>query len=275
MMLPRLIADPLLLGIAQVGIATLAVVLVLVVLVRLRQPGARVVASRPRRGGGLVQDVLVALVRGLVQIVAVGSVLGLILQRSLWIGGVVLLVMEVVAAQTAARRAAGIPGTFRVALVSIGCGAGVMIVLMTGLGVITPTIASLIPIGSIMIANAMNTCGLTLDRFRGEVVAHRDEIETGLMLGAAPATTIAPYVQASITASLLPRIDALRSLGIVWIPGVMAGMVLAGSDPVYAALYQFVIMALVFVAGGMTALLTTVLIREHMFSAAEQLVLPD
>lgn len=271
-MLFRLIADPLLLGIAQVSIATLVA---LVVLVSIRQGVVRIVPMGPRPGGGLVQDVLVALVRGLVQIVAVGSVLGLLLQRSLWIGGVVLLVMGAVAAQTAARRAAGIPGTFRVALLSIGGGAGMVIVLMTGVGVITPTIASLIPIGSMMIANAMQTCGQALDRFRSDVLAHRDEIEAGLALGAAPATAVASYIQAAVTASLLPRIDALRSLGIVWIPGIMAGMVLAGSDPLYAALYQFVIMALVFAAGGITAVLTTALIREQIFSTAEQLVLRD
>jgi putative ABC transport system permease protein len=53
-----------------------------------------------------------------------------------------------------------------------------------------------------------------------------------------------------VRASLIPRIDSLRSLGIVWIPGLMAGMVLAGSDPVYAAIYQFVVIAMVFASSA-------------------------
>lgn len=270
-MLPQLIRDPLLLGAAQVGVA---LVLALVVLLVLRQSVLRLgVTSTPARPA-LERDILAALGRGLVQLVAVGAVLGVVLQQGLWLGGMVLLVMMGVAATIAARRAARIPGTLRVAFVSIAGGAGVVIGAMTWVGVIVPTLSSLIPIGSMLIANAMQTCGQALDRFHSDVTAHAAKIEAGLALGAAPATTVSPYAQAAVTASLIPRIDALRSLGIVWIPGIMAGMVLAGSDPLYAALYQFVIMALVFASGGLTALLTMLLIRERIFSAAEQLVLP-
>ena len=82
-----------------------------------------------------------------------------------------------------------------------------------------------------IIANAMNTNGLALNRFRSEVLAHAGEIETALALGAAPETTIASYTEASIHSSLIPAIDNLRSLGIVWIPGLMTGMLISGADP--------------------------------------------
>jgi putative ABC transport system permease protein len=52
-------------------------------------------------------------------------------------------------------------------------------------------------------------------------------------------------VQTSFEASLIPAIDSLRSLGIVWIPGLMAGMLLSGARPVYAAVYQFVVVAMI------------------------------
>jgi putative ABC transport system permease protein len=76
-----------------------------------------------------------------------------------------------------------------------------------------------------------------------------------------------------VRASLIPRIDSLRSLGIVWIPGLMAGMVLAGADPVYAAIYQFVVIAIIFVSSGITSLVSTLLIRSKAFSDADQLTL--
>jgi len=47
--------------------------------------------------------------------------------------------------------------------------------------------------------------------------------------------------QSSFEASLIPAIDSLRSLGIVWIPGLMAGMLLSGARLAYAAIYQFVL----------------------------------
>jgi putative ABC transport system permease protein len=74
---------------------------------------------------------------------------------------------------------------------------------------------------------------------------------------------------------MIPRIDTLRALGIVWIPGLMAGMVLAGSDPVYAAIYQFVVVGMIFAASGLTSLISTQLIRGRAFTRAEQLVLVE
>ena len=72
---------------------------------------------------------------------------------------------------------------------------------------------------------------------------------------------------------MIPSINNLRSLGIVWIPGVMAGMVLAGSDPIVAAVYQFVVVAMLFATAGTTAMLCTSFVRTRAFSPAEQLTL--
>jgi putative ABC transport system permease protein len=70
---------------------------------------------------------------------------------------------------------------------------------------------------------------------------------------------------------LIPVVDSLKSLGWVWIPGIMAGMILAGENPVYAALYQFVIMAMIFAAGGLTSMISTLLLRKEVITDAEQL----
>lgn len=221
----------------------------------------------------LEKETIIALVRGLIQIVIVGSVLAVLLQGPSWTSLIILSLMMAAAASIAARRARGIPGAFNVSLVGIGLGAGAVILLMTWLGVIDSAISALIPVGSMLIANSMNTNALALDRFRAEVESHVGEIEAALALGAAPEVTVAPYVQAAVQASLIPRIDSISSLGIVWIPGMMAGMVLSGEDPVYAAIYQFVVMAMIYGAAGLTAIISTLLIRKKAFSEAEQLVL--
>lgn len=219
----------------------------------------------------LERETLTALARGIVQIVAVGSVLGLLLGGPDWTGVLLLLAMIVVAARIAARRAKGLPGAFRSALVGIFLGAGTVIALMVLAGVIDPKVSTLVPVGSMLISNTMNTCAQSLERFRADLEAHVGQIEAALALGAAPERTVAPYTQAAVRASLIPRIDALSSLGIVWIPGLMAGMVLSGSDPVYAATYQFAVIAMIYAASGLTALASTTIIREHAFTPAEQL----
>jgi len=78
--------------------------------------------------------------------------------------------------------------------------------------------------------------------------------------------------QSSFEASLIPAIDSLRSLGIVWIPGLMAGMLLSGARLAYAAIYQSVL-AMIFVSSSLTSLMSTLLMRTHVMSSTEQLVL--
>lgn len=258
-MLGQLFSEGIPLGIAQAVVVT-ALALAVVLLARWQRVH-------------LERETAIALTRGFVQVLAIGSVLLFVLQGPQWIAIFVLLAMMLAAASIAARRAKGIPGAFYVSLTAIVFGAGLVIVLMTLAGVIDPAVSSLIPVGSMVIANAMNTNAQALERFRAEVTSHVGQIETALALGAEPRATVRPYVQAAVHASLIPRLDSLASLGIVWIPGLMAGMVLSGTDPVYAAIYQFVVLAMIFAASGLTALASTLLIRSHAFSSAAQLML--
>ena len=258
-MLNMFFRGPLQLGLAQAAVAALAAMIV-VLLAR-------------SRNIHLESDLALALLRGAVQIVAVGSILVVLLRSPRWTGGLLLAAMIIAAGSISRKRAKSLPGAFKVSTYAIACGAGSVIAIMTLLGVIDTAITSLIPIGSMLIANAMNTNGLTLNRFRADVIAHTGEIETALALGAAPKQSVAPYSQASFEASLIPAIDSLRSLGIVWIPGVMAGMLLSGASPFYAAIYQFVVVAMIFTASGLTSLVSTVLIQTHAFTPAEQLII--
>ena len=219
----------------------------------------------------LEKEILIALARGLVQVVAVGAVLLLIFQGPELLGFAILAGMMLLAAKTAEKRAEGLPDAFRVGLYGIALGGGSVILLMTWAGVIDPKLTSLIPIGSMIIANSMNAVSLALDRFQGEIRGHVGHIETALALGADPKTAVQPYARAAVRASLIPRVDSLRSLGIVWIPGVMTGMLLAGNQPVHAALYQFVIMAMILAVSGLASLLSALLMAGAIFTPAEQL----
>ncbi len=124
-----------------------------------------------------------------------------------------------------------------------------------------------------LIANSMNSNSLALERFRSEVTGNVGQIEAALSLGASADNTVNPYVQNAVRASLIPALDNLKSLGIVWIPGLMAGMLLSGSPPIYAAIYQFVVIAMIFSASAITCLVSTTLVRKRAFSTHEQLVL--
>jgi len=229
-----------------------------------------------RFGVRVEREAAISIVRGLVQMVFVGIVLAALLHGSLLVGAMILLAMTFAAAVTASRRAMGIRGSLVLSFYAIAAGAGVVVAGMLAIGTLTTDISVLVPVGSMMIANAMNACAQSVERFRADVTAHVGYIETGLALGAVPSVAAAPYFQSAVYASLLPRLDMLKSLGLVWIPGVMAGMVVSGASPVYAGIYQFVIVAMILAASGITGLVATQLMRTRAFSPAAQLTIrPD
>jgi putative ABC transport system permease protein len=219
------------------------------------------------------RETAISLARGLVQMVFVGVVLALLLHGNLLIGLLILLAMMFAAAVTASRRAPPIKDALLLCFYAIGSGAGIVIAGMIATGTLTADIAVLVPVGSMIIANAMNACAQSIERFSSDVAAHVGQVEAGLALGADPAATVAPYVQSAVYASLLPRLDMLKSLGLVWIPGVMSGMLISGASPVYAGIYQFIIVAMILAASGITGLVVTLLIRHRAFSPAAQLLL--
>ncbi len=203
--------------------------------------------------------------------VAVGVLLAALLHGSLPIAICILVGMTFAAAVTAARRAPGISRPRVLSFCAIAAGGGIAIAVMLASGTLTSDLIVLVPVGSMIIANAMNACAQAMERFRADVLAHVGQIEAGLSLGADPATTVAPYVQSAVYASLLPRLDMLKSLGFVWIPGVMAGMLVSGASPVYAGIFQFIIVAMILSASGMAGLVATLLMRAQAFSSAAQL----
>jgi putative ABC transport system permease protein len=219
------------------------------------------------------REAAISMARGLVQMVCVGIVLALMLHGHLLVGVLILLMMTVAAAMTASRRAQETRGAVLVSFYAIALGAGVAIAAMLATDTLRADITTLVPVGSMIIANAMNACAQAAERFRADVAEHVGQIEAGLALGADPAVTVAPYVQNAVYASLLPRLDMLKSLGLVWIPGVMAGMMLSGASPVYAGIYQFIIVAMILAASGIAGLAVTLLIRMRAFSSAAQLTL--
>ena len=246
-----------LLGIAQAGVAVSLCLAVVFVCHRFRVHVERETAF--------------SLARGFVQMLAVGVVLAALLHGSLPIAVCILIAMSFAAAVTAARRAPGLKRPRLLSFCAIAAGGGVAIAVMLVTGTLTSDLIVLVPVGSMIIANAMNACAQAMERFRSDVMAHVGQIEAGLSLGAAPTTTVAPYVQTAVYASLLPRLDMLKSLGFVWIPGVMAGMLVSGASPIYAGIFQFIIVAMILSASGMAGLAATLLMRAQTFSPAEQL----
>jgi len=105
-----------------------------------------------------------------------------------------------------------------------------------------------IPLIGIVLGNVLNASSLGLDTFYGGVVNARATIEARLVLGATRSEALAPLVRDSIRKGLIPIINQMSAAGIITLPGIMTGQILAGMDPMDAVRYQILLMFLL--AGG-------------------------
>jgi putative ABC transport system permease protein len=147
----------------------------------------------------------------------------------------------------------------------------VVITIMALARVIAYKATALVPLGSMIIANSMNTCSLVLERYASDLKLNAGRVEAALALGASSTQAALPYAKNATNAALIPSLNSLRSLGIVWIPGFAAGMLLAGSSPVYTAIYQFIVIAMLYASGGVTALVAAAGYEQGAFEG-ERLV---
>lgn len=115
----------------------------------------------------------------------------------------------------------------------------------------------LIPLLGMILGNTMTGIALGMDRLSQEIHDNIGSIEAQLLLGATPMQCVALYRRNAVRASMIPIINMLSVTGIVSLPGMMTGQILAGNDPTLAAKYQIMIMFLISAGAGIGSVLAT------------------
>ena len=123
------------------------------------------------------------------------------------------------------------------------------------LGVLKPSAHQLIPFGGLIIGNTLNSVSLSFDRLVGEVRGRIEEIEAMVALGSPLRDALRESFKNSIKASLIPKINFMKAAGVVHIPGVAVGMLIAGADPMEAIVFQVVILYSLVFAGMLGSVL--------------------
>jgi len=130
-----------------------------------------------------------------------------------------------------------------------------------------------IPLGGMVIGNSMNAIAIALDRLLGDLRSNRKEVEMRLCLGADYIEASQEIVRDALKAGMIPSINSMMAVGMVFIPGMMTGQILAGADPVLAIRYQIVVMIMLVGSTAIATLLAIFLVRRLCFSQGHQLIL--
>jgi putative ABC transport system permease protein len=125
----------------------------------------------------------------------------------------------------------------------------------------------MIPIFGMILGNSMNAIALSMDRMYAEVHAHINEVEQLLCLGATPWEAARDYLRRAVEAGMMPTINSLMVVGLVSLPGMMTGQILAGMNPREAVRYQFVVMIMIAAAVAIGCLCMVALSFRRMFTS--------
>ncbi|MCA8999921.1 MAG: iron export ABC transporter permease subunit FetB [Planctomycetaceae bacterium] len=210
---------------------------------------------------GLERRLFQASLRTIFQLALIGLVLKWIFGARHW-GAIValMLMMSMVAGVSAVRRTdRRYPGIWLTSLTAVLISSWfVLAIALTG--VIPPSAWKenaaqyAIPLMGMILGNTLNGISLGLDRLGDELTTKRGEVEMRLSLGATRWEAAIPCLRTAIRTGMIPIINTMMVVGLVSLPGMMTGQILAGAEPMSAIRYQIVIMFLI--ASG-TALGTT------------------
>ena len=223
----------------------------------------------------LEKDIGIAVVRSFIQLTAIGFVISLIFSlKNLTYVMLLLAGMVLFASWTSSRRGKGITRAFTVSAVGIGIAATATLGVLLTLQIVPPTARYLIPLGGMVIGNSMNTASLILSRIRDDVNAQRLNIEAALALGATSRQAISPILKTSLKSAMIPLIDATKTTGIIFLPGAMVGMIIAGADPLEAVRLQVVVLYMLLGSVSIAAIVVGLLSYRSFFTPRHQLRTP-
>lgn len=203
----------------------------------------------------LEKQLLLATGRAFAQLIIMGYVLAWMLQpdRSVAYSWIWVAAMVVFAAWTVRNRAREVPGLFAMALTALATATAATMGVIFGLGIFPMEARAIVPLGGMMIGNSLSGTVLAARRLTDELTDKRSEIEARLALGHSSRKAGRPYVRAAMRTALTPQIESTKAVGLVFLPGAMTGLILAGVDPVDAVLVQAVIMYLILGAVATTS----------------------
>jgi len=181
----------------------------------------------------------------------------------------------VFAAVTVRNRAPEVPGAFVIALGAQGAVAAVSLAVIFGLGIFPFEARAIVPLGGMMIGNSMTSTVVAARRVVGELRDKRAEVEARLALGHTWAMASRPYVREALRTAMIPQIESTKSVGLVFLPGAMTGLILAGVDPAKAVLVQLAIMYLILGSVATSVTVVGVALTRRLFTPDHRLVVLD
>lgn len=235
-------------------------------------------ASSTRMALGITRELLIAAARTAIQLALIGLVLKVLFANAslLWVVVMSLLMVALAGREVWARQKYPLRGIW-------GYGLGASVMFVSSFAVTVFALIALvqpvpwyqpqyaIPLLGMLLGNTMTAIALGADRLNDSAVKQRALIEARLALGHGWRSAIGTIRQDSVRVGLVPMINAMAAAGVISLPGMMTGQILAGTPPVEAVKYQILIMFLITAATGLGTILAVEFGAWRLFDGRERL----
>jgi putative ABC transport system permease protein len=226
----------------------------------------------------LGRSLIVSALRTTIQLLLVGLVLKVLFQNAnlLWVLMIALIMLVVAGYEATVRQDRRFSGWW-------GYGLGTLTMFLSSFAVTALTLLVIlgpqpwydpryaVPLLGMILGNTMTGVALGLGSLTRLAWQQREVIEARLLLGHDPHTATSNIRRQSVHTGLTPIINAMAASGLVSLPGMMTGQILAGNPPMEAVKYQILIMFLIAAGTGFATVGSIWLGSKHLFDGRQRL----
>lgn len=221
---------------------------------------------------GLEKEIIVSILRAIVQLLVVGYILDLIFGLKNPICTIILiLIMMINAAINTRKRGQGIKNVVSISFVSMAVGTIITMTILVLSDAIKFVPNEIIPVAGMVISNSMVAIGLSYRNLNNNFKNKREEVEVKLSLGADIKEASKEILRDSIKIAIIPTIDSAKTLGIVSLPGMMTGLILGGTSPLIAIKFQIMVTFMILSSSSISTMLATYICYKDFFNERKQL----
>lgn len=222
---------------------------------------------------GLEKDILIGLVRAVIQLIFIGYILTFVFGiDNAIITLTLILIMIFNASITSSKRVSKIKKAFIISFISIAVGT----IITEGVLILSGTINfqpnKIIPISGMIISNSMVSISLCFRALETGFKTKHKEVEIKLALGADIHLSSQNILKDSIKTGMIPTIDSTKTLGIVALPGMMTGLILAGASPLDGIKYQIIVTFMILSSTSIASFTSCYLSYKSFFNTNKQLI---
>lgn len=215
---------------------------------------------------GISKEMMMASVRAFVQLTVIGYIITFVFSiENPVLFSFIIFIMIVIASRTSAKRGDAFERSLWIAFAALVSAEAASVVIWVTFDIVDFEAQYILPMSGMIIGSSMVAVSLVFDRLKREFDSTKELIMGKLALGATRRQASQELIEATVKAALIPSMEGMKTIGLVQLPGMMTGAIIAGASPVVAVKYQLVIALTTFGNTAITAMLVSFLAYPAFF----------